>query len=155
MKKIIIIFVILFSSIGFYIFFQKNYLDFKIVSNTTNSNEPFSPMAYEFFHSEKSYDSFFERTVWTKNIKSNFPNVGKLDFENYSYCIFFGKSVKSLYYSYKTTYFDDPSPSYASARRYGKKCVFVVYEDEASDDKKGVYLYRVKRDNKLRGFEGL
>lgn len=76
-----------------------------------------------------------------------------LNFNDYSYCVFFGKEVSQLFYSMKTTYFDDPSPSYASCRKKGKKCVFASYVPDTTS--KGVYLYCVPKDAQLSGFDGL
>lgn len=140
---------------GSYLFFKKNYLDFELVSQMTNSDEEFYPMAYEFFHSKNAYDSFFTRNSNTIKLKTAFPNSSNLDFENYSYCIFFGKSLNSLYYSYKTTYYDDPSPSYASCKRNGKKFVQAVYNDTNQNNTKGIFLYKVNKDEKLSGVDGL
>jgi hypothetical protein len=140
---------------GSYFFFKKNYLDYELTCKLPNvRNGEFYPDAYVFFHNKKSIDSFFELTEETKNLKKNIPEGTIFDFNNYSYCIFYGRKVKSMYYSYKTTYFDDPSPSYASSRRYGNKCVFVTYDKPTSNIDNAIYIYRVKRDDKLSGFNG-
>lgn len=149
-----IIALIIFAS-GSYFFFKKNYLDYELVSQIPNSNEEFHPMAYEFFHSKNAYESFFARNTNTIKLKTVFPNSSNLDFENYSYCIFFGKSLNSLYYSYKTTYYDDPSPSYASCRRKGKKFVQAIYNETNQNNDKGIFLYKVKKDEGLSGVDGL
>jgi hypothetical protein len=136
-------------------FFQKKHLDFTLMAMLRNSNEVFYPLAYEFFHSEKAYNSFFERNSDTRRMKAYFPTSENLDFNSYSYCIFFGRRVSDLYYSGKTTYLEDPSPSYASCQRWGKKFVVVKYNDSQDNDSKGVFLYSVAKDSKLRGVDGM
>lgn len=151
----ILILVLSLLSLGTYLFNKKNHLNFELVSKVQNSNEEFYPLAYEFFHSQNAYDSFFKRNSETKDLKKYFPKSADLDFNNYSYCIFFGKSLNDLYFSYKATYFDDPSPSYASCRSQGKKFVVATYKDTIQNDEKGIFLYKVNKDDKLRGVYGL
>jgi len=151
----IILTTLLISCFGIYFFYKKVYLDFEIVCEFPNiRNGEFYPDAYVFFHSQQSIDNFFELISETRKIKSFIPKEIVFDFTNYSYCIFYGRKVENMYYSYKTTYFDDPSPSYASCRKYGKKCVFVKYFDQRLDSANGIFLYRVNKDEKLSGFNG-
>lgn len=146
-KRFALIGFVLFSCLVF-VFYHKNYLDYKLVYEGFNLKENFEPNAYEFFHSKEEIISFFKRNKETRKIENNCGNI-KFDFENYSYCIFFGGRVKQMYYSYKTTLCNDISPSYA--RPSGKKVVFVEYE---GNKKNTVFIYRIKKDNSLRGFYG-
>lgn len=140
---------------GSYFFFRKKHLDYELAYKLPNvRNGEFYPDAYVFFHNQKSIDRFFELTDETKKLKKFIPPETIFDFDNYSYCIFYGRKIKSMYYSYKTTYFDDPSPSYESCRRYGYKCVFVTYDKPTSNIDNAIYIYRVKKDEKLSGFNG-
>lgn len=54
----------------------------------------------------------------------NFIESNKIDFRRYSYVMVFGAPIKEMYYSLKTTIFDDKSPSYAKAIKYNKKMCF-------------------------------
>lgn len=151
MKKIIIFLVsatILMLLV--YTFYHKNYIQYDLVFKSLNKNEKFYPGAYEFFHSKEDIHSYFNRTTETKGYGIKSRNI-VFDFENYSYVIFYGRRVKNMYYSYKTTFFDDISPSYA--RPKNKIIVFVEYENDKSE--KGIFIYKVKKDIRLRGFYGL
>lgn len=156
-SKLLYILIIVVSILSFtiYIFFKKDHLNFELISKVSKTNEEFRPFAYRFFHSQNDYDNFLNINSNTIKLKSDLPKAKDLDFENYSYCIFFGKGLSDLYYSYKTTYYDDPSPSYASCARYGKKYVVVIYKNLTSNKDNGIFLYKVKRDVKLRGVDGL
>ena len=50
-----------------------------------------------------------------------------------------------MYYSFKTTLFDDKSPSYAKAIRHKKKCVFINYNIPTGY----TYLYEIKKTRPL------
>lgn len=105
-------------------------------------------MAYVFFHSENDLKKYFSINAATREIERKAANI-KFDFANYSYCIFFGRKVTNMNYSYKQTYFDDPTPSYA--RTKGKIPVFVEYEKDNTNPT-GIFLYRVPKNEKMRGF---
>lgn len=75
----------------------------------------------------------------------------KLDFNNHTYLFVFGAPIKKMYYSFKTTLFDDKSPSYAKAIRHKKKCVFINYNIPTGY----TYLYEIKKDETLTGFNGI
>lgn len=151
----ILIFILSVFSIGYYLFIKKNHVNFELVSKVQNSNEDLYPLAYEFFHSQIAYETFFERNSNTKILKNNFPKSSDLDFTNYSYCVFFGKGLEDLYFSYKTTYLDDPSPSYASCRSKGKKFVVAIYNETSENSEKGIFLYKITKDERLSGVDGL
>ena len=56
-----------------------------------------------------------------------------------------------MYYSLKTTFCDDKSPSYERARKYKRKCVFIKYEKPTGY----IYLYEINKDESLTGFNGI
>lgn len=133
-----------------YTFYHKTYINNDLVFQSLNKNEKNYPDAYEFFHSKEEIEHYFYRNKHTKDIKIKCRDI-VFDFKNYSYVIFDGHRVKKIFYSYKTTFFDDISPSYAKPK--GKKPVFVEYEDDKSE--KGIFIYKVKKDISLRGFYGV
>lgn len=156
MKKkyiVAIIFGLIIFPISIYWFSKKHYPAFEIYFKIPNVESDLYPGAYVFFNSNAQLTSFFNMNKDTRIYGENCKDV-KFDFDNYTYVIVYGAKIESMYYSYKTTFFNDPSPSYAKARRYGKKCVFIDY-NKASKAEKGVYFYRLKRDTLLRGFDGL
>ena len=131
-----------------YTFFHKTYVSFELVGKVPEGNKDFRPHGYEFFHSRQEIESYFRRNERTKELHKNLSNV-PLDFTNYSYCLFYGRKVVTMSHSGKTTYFDDPTPSYA--RPSGKIPVFVTYDQTLSGER-GTFLYRVSKDDRLRGF---
>jgi len=156
MKKIYFVLIILgliILTIPIHSFYKKNFLEVNRYYKIPNVESNYYPGAYVFFHSNDKLRQFFEMNESTRTYRENSKNIN-FDFENYSYLIVYGAKIESIYYSFKTTYFNDPSPSYAKAKRFGKKCVFINY-DKASEDEKGVYFYRLRKDTTLRGFDGL
>ena len=127
---------------GIIIFFHKTELKFELVCKTENTTD-FYPDAYTFLHSEKAVKSF---------IFKKFPNkCENFDFKKYSYVIVYGRKPKSMYYSYKTTWFDDKSDYYAP--HWGSNVVFIDYKKESQGA--GTFLYKVNRQENLRGFFGI
>ena len=110
----------------------------------------FYPNGYEFFHSKKELDNYVNRNKRTKTLGQKLLTLN-FDFDKYSYCVFYGRKVKKLYHSYKSTLLDDLSASYI---KYNKKTlVFVEYEKD--DNEKGIFIYKIKKNTKLRGFYGI
>jgi hypothetical protein len=144
---------VIIMSVSTFMFLNKTYLDFELICSLNEKRTEFNPNAYVVFHTQKQLDSFFEMNSNTTYLKTQLPSELIFDFKNYSYCIVYGKQVKNMCYSYKTTLFDDISPSYASCWKYRKKCVFIEYDTNKTG--KGTYLYKLKHDSKLRGFDGL
>ena len=133
-----------------YFFFYKNYLQSELICEIPNPSNVFYPDAYKFFHSKNEIDRFLELNQTTKSYK-NYINKTEFDFNNFSYFIVYGREVKNIYYSHKSTFFDDKSESYA--RPKGKIPVFINYKNERS--RNGVFIYRIEKDNRLRGFYGI
>ena len=157
----IILSTLIISSIGGYLFLKKVYLDFEEVCELSNiRTREFRPFAYVFFHSQKEIDDFLRNNYSdlapnTKKVKSCILSKINLDFVNYSYCIFYGRKVENMYHSFKTTYFDDLTPSYVKRHRSDIKCVFVTYSNKELNNSNGIFLYKVKKDKRLSGFKGL
>jgi len=149
--------------IAAHFFFKKTYLDVELVYELPYMSN--GEMEYLFFHSKQSMDDSYTPNILTIPVPAGssasyiflnemqdkylLSNNYTFDFGQYSYCIVYGKKVSSMYYSYKTTYFDDRSSPIFSCRKRGKKCVFVTYDPNSVH---GTYIYRVKKDVLLRGF---
>ncbi|TPD73741.1 hypothetical protein [Flavobacterium microcysteis] len=150
MKKIILFLILIFAGISVtYFFFYKNYLQPELICEIPDPDNTFRPDGYEFFHSKNEIDRYLELNQTTKSYK-NYINKTDFNFNNFSYFIVYGREVKNIYYSYKSTFFDDKSESYA--RPNGKIPVFINYKNEGS--RNGVFIYRIERDDRLRGFYG-
>jgi hypothetical protein len=136
-----------------YFFLKKTYLNFELVCCLPEVKKgEFYPDAYTFFHTKQSIEDYFNLTDETREIKNSLPDSTSFDFDKYSYCIFYGKGVSNMYYSYKKTFFDDKSPSYSKAKRFGLNCVFIDYSLNSNN---GIYIYRVENNKTLRGFDGI
>ena len=55
-----------------------------------------------------------------------------------------------MYYSIKSTLFDDKSPDWAKARRFWKLCLFIEYQDPDGY----MYVYQINKNSRLTGFGG-
>lgn len=151
MKKTIVYSVlILISIILVYIFFHKSSINYELLIKIPKSDKEFYPNAYEFFHSKESIEKYFNRNNKTKEYQKEVQDID-FDFKKHSYLIVYGKKIKNLYHSYKTSYFNDLSPSYSKPRN--KTLIFVEYEENNSDT--GVFIYIVDKDSNLRGFYGI
>jgi hypothetical protein len=151
MKKIILFLSVIIAGVTVsYFFLHKNYIQSELICEIPNPSNDFYPDAYEFFHSKKEIDNFLARTQETRSYKNHINKV-KFNFNNFSYFVVYGREVKEIYYSYKSTFFDDMSPTYA--RPKGKIPVFINYKNKGS--RNGVFIYRIERDNRLRGFYGI
>ncbi|VBB45382.1 hypothetical protein TRIP_D300212 [uncultured Paludibacter sp.] len=151
MKKIIISLILLsFTIVVICLFFKKHYVSYNSYYKIPNVERDFYSGAYVFFHSKNELKSFFDLNDETHKFMENSKYIN-FNFSKYSYLIVYGAKIDKMYYSYKTTWFDDPSPSYAKARRFGKKCVFIKYRKVD----KAVYFYQIKKDTLLTGFNGL
>ncbi len=63
---------------------------------------------------------------------------------------FFGKRVVKMEYSLKQTVFDDPTPYYSKPKNTIP--VFVEYDKSDLKENNGLFIYRIPKNNKLRGF---
>lgn len=147
-KTIYIIIIIVFTLLG-YLFFNKKYIEYELVCKIPNSDNKFYPDAYEFFHSKENLTRYFNRNDRTKEYGKTCQNID-FDFSKNSYVIVYGKKVKKMFHSYKTSLFNDISPSYSKPQ--GKTLIIIEY-DEDSDE--GVFIYRIEKKSKFRGFYGV
>lgn len=131
--------------IGFFYQFEVDYSNYKRIERIDGNG--FYPDAYVIFHTEKD---FLESTVYD-NHGSNIKRSMNLNFEKYSYVIVYGAKVKRMYYSLKSTIFDDKSPYYCSAIRKRKICLFIEYQ--APDNY--MYIYQIDKNCMLKSFGGI
>jgi len=162
-KAVLLLLAMIVTAITVYPFFKKTYLKYELIYAYPEGGGPYRydyGMDYEFYHSNQSMEHSQFLKSFTIPFSPNRPGTPKkiqdkgslfhsFDFEEYSYVAFNAQKVTSMYYSYKTTYFNDRSSPVVSCRKRGKKCVFVTYDPNSVH---GWYIYRVKRDPLLRGF---
>ena len=148
MKKIVLLssVVLLSIIIALFLFFKKTHVEFELVCKIPNVKTDFYPLAYVVFHTEKDLKYFFDIGNETNTYFENTRNIN-FDFKKYSYIIVYGNKIKGIYYSYKSTFWDDTTPSYS--RTKGKIPIFIDY-DQSSRQDSGVYFYRINHDERLR-----
>lgn len=148
-KKLIImlvsIIVILSLVVGFFYQFEVDYSDYKKIERV--DGEGFYPDAYVIFHSEKE---FLESAVY-ENHGNKIFHAMNLNFKKYSYVIVYGAKIKRMYYSIKSTIFDDKSPYYCSAVRNRMICLFIEYQDPDNY----MYIYQIDKNCLLKSFGGI
>lgn len=148
-KKLIImlvsIIVILSLVVGFFYQFEVDYSDYKKIERV--DGEGFYPDAYVIFHSEKE---FLESAVYEKH-GNKIVHAMNLNFKKYSYVIVYGAKIKRMYYSIKSTIFDDKSPYYCSAVRNRMICLFIEYQDPDNY----MYIYQIDKNCLLKSFGGI
>ena len=130
--------------VGFFHEFEVDYSDYKRIKHV--GGEGFYPDGYGVFHTEKD---FLQSATYLYHGK-DITKVMKLDFSKYSYVEVNGAKVKRMYYSIKSTLFDDKSPDWAKARRFWKLCLFIEYQDPDGY----MYVYQINKNSRLRGFGG-
>ena len=130
--------------------YSKHYIKYSARYKLTTLKTPYYPDAYRFINTKEDLEVCIESVNDTVDVK-NFIESNKIDFRRYSYVMVFGAPIKEMYYSLKTTIFDDKSPSYAKAIKYNKKCVFIKYAHPTGY----IYIYRIKKDLSLTGFNGI
>ncbi len=133
-----------------YFIYNKHYIQYNACYKFPMLKTSFYPDAYKFINTREDFEKYTELIDNAINLSSIFE-IRKLDFEKYTYILVFGAPVKNMYYSLKTTFCDDKSPSYARARKYKKKCVFIEYEKPTGH----IYLYEINKDESLTGFNGI
>lgn len=133
-----------------YLSFKKHYISYSACYKLTSVSTPFYPDAYRFINTIHEFDVVFKSMDTTYNLETFFDSCD-IDLNSYTYLIVVGAPIKEMYYSYVTTVFADKSPDYAKAIRKNKKCVFIDYYPPTGH----VYIYRIKQDLSLSGFDGL
>ncbi len=134
----------------FYIAYSKHYIKYSACYKLVTLKTPFYPDAYRFINTKEDFEIYIGLMDNTIDVKS-FIDYNKIDFKRYTYIMVFGAPVEEMYYSLKTTIFDDKSPSYAKAMRFKKKCVLIKYAPPTGY----IYIYRIKKDLSLTGFNGM
>lgn len=129
---------------GFFHQFEVDYYDYKRIKLV--GGEGFYPDGYRVFHTEKE----FLESAWFFYDGKEITQAMKLDFSNFSYVLVQGAKVKRMYFSIKSTLFDDKSPEWAKAYRFGCLCLFIEYQ--APDNY--MYIYQIEKNTRLIGFGG-
>ena len=132
--------------VGFFHEFEVDYSDYRRIKRV-DGEEGFYPDAYVIFHTEKE---FLESAVYDYH-GSIIKRSMNLNFEKYSYVIVYGAKVKRMYYSVKSTIFDDKSPYYCSAIRNKMMCLFIEYQ--APDNY--MYIYQIDKNCMLKSSGGI
>jgi hypothetical protein len=132
--------------VGFFHEFEVDYSDYRRIKRV-DGEEGFYPDAYVIFHTEKE---FLESAVYDYH-GSIIKRSMNLNFEKYSYVIVYGAKIKRMYYSVKSTIFDDKSPYYCSAIRNKMMCLFIEYQ--APDNY--MYIYQIDKNCMLKSFGGI
>lgn len=102
---------------------NKHYIKYSACYKLPIPKTPFYPDAYKFVNTKEEFLSNMK--LINKAIKVEaIIDTNKLDFNNHTYLFVFGAPIKKMYYSFKTTLFDDKSPSYAKAIRHKKMCIY-------------------------------
>ena len=147
MNKKYLIAAIIICVIGLVAFFHKTELQFELICSG-KGRDAFYPDAYVVIKSEAIKKDFFSTNQETKRLAS--LCIDKIDVRKYGYVVVYGKKVKRMYYSYKTTFCDDKSASYI--KRWGADVIFIEYEDAPAEG--STFIYRIDKNEKLRGFYG-
>lgn len=147
-KAMYILIVMVFTLLG-YLFFNKKHIEHELLFKIPNSDNKFYPNAYEFFHSKESITRYFNRNDKTREYQKTCQNID-FDFNKNSYVIVYGKKVKKMYHSYKTSLINDISPSYSKPK---DKTLIIIEYDKDSDE--GVFIYRIEKNTNFRGFYGV
>ena len=119
----------LFVACVYVMVFRENEVEYNEVYDITAVDHEFYPGAYEFYHE-----------------LHNNPDKHRPAFET-----LLSHNRQYHRWNYITTTFEDESPSYCCARRYGRQFVKIEYQEP--DGK--IYLYRLKHDDRLTVFQGL
>lgn len=120
--------------------FNVNYSDFKRVKSCN-----IDPDGYYIFHTKKDFEESATYYFHGKDIEK----VIKLDFIQYSYVVVKGAKIDRMYYSVKSTIFDDKSP-YWTHEGYNKFCLIIEYQ--ICDGY--MYVYQIDRNPFLKSFAG-
>ena len=141
MKKIffIIIGIVIFI-VCCMLFFYKHHIRIYECYEIPMSNTEYRPLGYRVFNSSEEYDDFCSYASDSVGLRL-YKKKNGFEFDKYSYLIVHGAKVDNLYYSWKTTLFDDNNPTYAKAYRQLKHYLMIDYE--CVDNKS--YLYKIDK----------
>lgn len=110
------------------------YYSFKNMERTE-----FAPYAYSLIDNTDDWDHLRHFNCYPKEEIDMLED--SLDFNECTYLIVAGAKIKNIYWSFKTTLFDDHSPPYSKAYHEGKKCIIIDYS--APDGK--TYIYKLRK----------
>jgi hypothetical protein len=140
--------VLLFVFIGYHFFQKIHVVEVKKVL-TIPIKSSFYPYAYTIFNSEEQFRNFLNFTQETKQYgkfiseRSNY----KFDFSKNRYCIVYGRELKYLYWSYKSTLLEDPTPSWEKDYRIP---LFTLYKKRNLKNQ-FVFIYALEKNDCFRG----
>ncbi len=149
MKKKLLTMILTGLGIFIFVFFKKTYLNYEWVYRIPHCDETFYPLGFTFFHSEMDFKNYCKNA---KDIKFQLPDTIPFDFKNYSYLIVYGRKVTKMYHSMKSNYWDEPLPGYVCRKSASIRHVFISYEEDSIAHSKGVFLYKVEKDERLSNF---
>jgi len=128
----------------FFYQFEIGYSDCKKIKLI--DGDGFYPDGYSVFHSE---EDFLKSALYLYD-GEDIMNVMNMDFSKYSYVMVQGAKIERMYYSIKSTLFDDKSPSWAKAYKHRKLCLFIEYKTPDNY----MYIYQIDKNTRLREFRG-
>lgn len=143
-RKITIASCCLVCIIAIYAFFARHEINSELYFKIPNAKN-FYPDAYRFIND----DSYLELLKRDPKVRDYFKNK-EFNFSKYTYLVTCGAPIHSMYYSYKTTLFDDKSEEWCLAWKSMQHCIMIEYENADSS----LYIYRLPKNEKLRGFYG-
>ena len=115
-----------------FIICNKHYIKYSACYKLPIPKTPFYPDAYKFANTKEEFLSNMKLINNAIKVEA-IIDTNKLDFNNHTYLFVFGAPIKKMYYSFKTTLFDDKSPSYAKAIRHKKICGLFFCRAECDD----------------------
>jgi hypothetical protein len=142
-NSIYIILVIVLIGIGSHML-SREILDIEFFTaiQDDHSTCDFYPLSYKFLHSRHDIDAYF----YYGNMNGKLKAIC-FDFSNYTYIVSFGRRISKAYYDPLAV---DPTPKYA--RKWNTRFITVFYENMPANDY--IYLYKTRKNPKLRGYEG-
>ena len=146
MKKTSIMIFCVLCVLIIYKYYKKNYIQFELECEFVGKKIDFRPDAYLFFHNKADFISYCKMTKQENILSDNL----KLDFDKYSYLLVYGRRIKQMYYGWENSIKKDKSPSYGKIKN--TTFVSIKYEEKNEGI---VFMYRIRHNQKFRGFNGL
>lgn len=158
-NNIIILLISIISFVYFtYDFVKTRNVPVTLCKEIVDATSGYYPDAYKFMHDYDYIANLFfphEHYLAKHSNDSVAMNEYRLKFDrycrDYSYLIVYGRKVKAINYSMKSSYFDDPSPDYCNAKKRLRKYATIEYYGDTTSS---VYIYRLRRDVSLSGIFG-
>lgn len=119
--------------------------DYDIIFNSSEigMKTDFYPYAYRLIMDKDKWVSYVRTNSDTKML--SIINEDSLDFKKRMYLIVYGAKIKNMYWSFKSTLFDDVNASYSKGFRKGKKLIMVDYMTPDGN----IYVYRMNTNPAL------